>query len=247
MKFGICTTPANASAAKSAGWDYVEVMVKDLMSDAALSSALPITAANVLIPGDMKITGHDVDMPKLGRHMRDVCDRAKKVGLKFLVFGSGGARNVPDGFDRKHAESQILEFSRLAAETAAKSGVTIVLEPLNRGECNIINSVAEAMVLVRKINHHHFRCLVDSYHWWLEDEPLGNVDDAMQWIAHVHVADKEGRVAPGESKEADYVPLFRVLKQGGYDGQISVEAMDFDIAARGSQVLTYLKQQWKDS
>src|SRR4051812_38870897 len=145
MKFGICTSPANAPAAKSAGWDYVEVTVKDLMTDSAKTCALPIAAANVLVPPEMRITGPDADIARLGRHLREVCDRANELGLKYLVFGSGGARNVPEGFDRKRAEAQILEFSRLAAETGAKAGITIVLEPLHRGECNIINTVAEAM------------------------------------------------------------------------------------------------------
>ena len=103
-----------------------------------------------------------------------------------------------------------------------------------------------AMKWVEAVNHPNFKCLVDSYHFWLEDEPLKNLESAMPSIAHVHVADKAGRVAPGESGKSDYAPFFRVLREGGYDRRISVEAPPFTEAQYG-KVLEFLKEQWKDS
>jgi sugar phosphate isomerase/epimerase len=258
MKFGICTSLDNAPAAKAAGWDYVEESVQALLQGEvadekwggekkAKSSPLPVTAANMLVPASMKITGPDVHLGPMLEYLSRVIKRAKKVGIKTLVFGSGGARNAPKGLDPTRAQEQILAFARIAADVAKHAGVMIVLEPLNKGECNIINTVAEARWYVKKIDHPNFRLLVDSYHLWVENEPLENVAEAMPWIAHVHVADKDGRTAPGESGKADYRPLFHVLKSGGYDGGMSVEATSFDIPGRGAAVLQYLKDQWKGS
>ena len=124
----------------------------------------------------------------------------------------------------------------------------IVLEPLNKGECNIINSVAEGMEYVRAVNNPAFQCLVDSYHFWLEDEPLENLRRAMPSIKHVHLADKEGRVAPGLSGKADYRPFFRVLKQGGYDSTISFEGADMpDFEVTAPKVLEFIKRQWSEA
>jgi sugar phosphate isomerase/epimerase len=177
--------------------------------------------------------------------MLNVIRRAQQVGITRLVFGSGGARNVPDGFDRKKAVSQITAFARMSAELAALHGVTIVIEPLNKGECNIINSVAEGMEYVKAVNNPAFQCLVDSYHFWLEDEPLENLKAAMPWIKHVHLADKVGRVAPGLSGQSDYKPFFKVLKDGGYDGTISFEGTTMpDFAVTAPKVLEFIKQQW---
>src|SRR5205085_2741370 len=143
------------------------------------------------------------------------------------------------------ARRQILEFVKMSAPIAARHGVTIVAEPLNRGESNVINSVAEGMTYVDEVNHPNFQCLVDTYHFWLEDEPLENLKRAMPKIQHVHLADKEGRVAPGESGKSDYKPFFKVLKDFGYNKLISVEAPPFtDFAARGRPVLEYIKEQW---
>ena len=244
MEFGICTSLAHSAAVKSAGWDYVEPPAKELLD--GVEARCPARAVNLLVPPSLKVTGPAVDAMALRDHVRRVAERARATGVKILVFGSGGARNVPDGFDRAKADDQILDFARMAAEVAKGSDVIIAMEPLNRGECNILHTVAEAAAIARRIDHPSLRVLVDTYHLWLENEPLENVAAAMDWVAHVHVADKAGRVAPGESGTSDYRPLFRILKQGGYDSRISVEASGFDVAGRGAAVLAFLKQQWKD-
>lgn len=257
MKFGICTSPEQAPAAKQAGWDYIEASVQALLQgtlpddqwtgDRAVEAfALPVRAGFLLVPAALKITGPNVDPAALRNYIETITRRAKKVGMEMLVFGSGGARQVPEGFDRARAEQQITDFARTAAEAAGKAGVTIVTEPLNRGECNIVNSVAEAMQHVRAVNHPNFQCLLDTYHFWLEDEPLENVRAAAKWIKHVHVADKEGRVPPGESQASDYRPVFEILKQAGYDGMISVEARTFEPTSYFT-ALEFLKDQWQQA
>ncbi len=256
MKFGICTSIEKSGEAIDAGWDYIEESVQGLLqgtvSDAQWdgpkrleSSRAPVLAANMLVPGSLKITGPDADLDKLRDYMGNVLRRAGQLGLKTLVFGSGGARAIPEGFDHAQAHRQIVAFAGMCAPIAAEHGVVIVFEPLNKAECNIINSVEEAMVHVREVDHPNIQCLVDSYHLWVENEPLSNLTRAMPWIRHVHVADLQGRVAPGESGKSDYVPFFRVLKEAGYDGMISVEASQFgDIAHQGPRVLEFLRGQW---
>ena len=258
MKFGICTTIDKSPAARDAGWDYVEESVQGLLQglepnerwtgrDRARDSALPIRAANMLVPASLKITGDDVDPERLTEYMRTVLHRADKLDIRTLVFGSGGARQVPEGFPCDSAAEQIGEFLRTSAAVAGEYDVVVVIEPLNRGECNIINSVAEAMKYVATVGHPNLQCLVDSYHFWTENEPLDDLRLAMPSIKHVHVADKVGRTAPGESGQSDYRPFFRVLKEGGYDGLISVEASGFDVATSGRKVLEFLRVQWDEA
>src|SRR4051812_13041793 len=102
MKFGICTSFTNAAAVKAAGWDYVEENVQSLLQGtvtdqewkqepAAKAAALPIPAANSLVPASLKITGPDVDPNALGCYMETVVRRAANLGIKTLVFGSGAA------------------------------------------------------------------------------------------------------------------------------------------------------------
>jgi len=243
MKFGVCTSLIDSAAASSVGWDYVEPMVKDLLDESLPPPALPVPAANVLVPAAMKITGPHANVDWLKAHMQRVTARAKQLGVEILVFGSGGARNVPDGFNRDEARRQIASFLKMSAEICAAANITLAVEHLNRGECNIINTVAEAMQYVREVDHPSIRCLVDSYHLWLENESLDSVADALPYLAHVHVADKEGRLPPGESGSSDYRPLFDLLKKGGYDRRISVEATGYT-PDMGPRVVKFLKDKW---
>lgn len=257
MEFGICTSVKNSDAVKRAGWDFVEENVQSLLKgqtpdsewtgDAeAAASVLPVLAANSLVPGSLKITGPTADRAALDHYLATVIRRAKGIGIKTIVFGSGDARKVPEGFDRDTAKGQIIDFATTAAGLAANAGIMVVIEPLNRGETNIVNTVAEGMQIVREINHPNFQCLVDTYHMWLEDEPLEHIADAIGSLRHVHVADKEGRVAPGLSGKSDYHPIFKILRQGNYSGRISFEGKvmaDFDSTA--PRVLAHLRQQWE--
>ncbi len=259
MKFGICTTCADSAAAKAAGWDYIEESVRGLLhgelpdeqwegAAVAAGSALPTPAGNLLVPGSMKIVGPDVDEASLRMYMDRVTRRARVVGMKTLVFGSGGARQIPEGFDPAEARRQIVRFVRYSAEMARRHGVTIVAEPLNKGESNVMTSVPESMEYVKEVDHPNFLCLVDSYHFWLEHESLDDLRKAMPWIAHVHVSDLKGRVAPGESGESDFRPFFNVIKEGGYEGLISVESLGFDVASDAAErVLTYIRKQWEEA
>jgi sugar phosphate isomerase/epimerase len=256
MEFGICGNVDSSPLGRAAGWAYIEESVQGLIKaqtpDAewtgrqrAASSALPIRAMNGLVPASLPIVGDAVDEAALATYLNTAIARADSLNVRTLVFGSGGARHVPAGFSRETARQQIVRFVRNGMPAAQRHNVTIVVEPLQRGETNIINSVAEGMAYVREVNHPSFQCLVDSYHFWLEGEPLDNLRAAMPWIKHVHVADQEGRVWPGLSGKSDYRPFFKVLKEAGYDGLISVEGKwPDDLPTVAPKVLKFLQDEW---
>ena len=255
MKFGVCTSVENAALLAQGGWDYVEASVQNLLcaqqSDAdwnglasTREAALPVLAANGLVPGTLKIVGDEVDEAALARYMETVCERAARIGIEILVFGSGDARNIPDGFSRETAKRQILAFLQSSAASLEKHGVTLAIEPLNRKECNVLNSVSEAMDYVEEVNHPRVRCLADSYHFWLENESLDSIARAGKWLAHVHVADDQSRIAPEEGGQGDYRAFFGALKKAGYDNKISVEASSFDLPQQSARVLAFVKKHW---
>jgi len=256
MKLGICAPLDKAAEVKAAGADFVEVMVQTLTQptvsdaeweglDVARASPLPIFAGNVLLPGTLRVTGPDVDHEAQKTYLTRLMSRAGRCGMKTVVFGSGAARKIPEGFSCDIAWRQIITFSKLAGEAAAPNGITVVAEPLNRGESNVLNSVDESARLVNAVSHPNFQLLVDSYHFWLEEDSLEDLKRLMPLIKHVHVADKVGRVFPGESGVADYRPFFAVIKASGYDGPISIEALGGEVSVVGKRSLDYLRQQWQ--
>jgi D-psicose/D-tagatose/L-ribulose 3-epimerase len=244
MQFGICAPLSEADIARSAGADYLEISAQSLPVELAAPS-LPVRACNALVPAALKITGPEADSAKLRDYLAKTCQAAAAIGAEILVFGSAGARNIPDGFDPAKVRAQLLDFLRAAGWAAREHGLTVVMEPLSRSESNILHTIDECMELVKLVNLPSVQCLVDSYHFWANDDSLESLARAMPHIYHVHVADREGRVAAGLSGLSNYLPLFRVLKEGGYNRQISIEALDFNIAKDGKQAMDYLRQEWQ--
>jgi sugar phosphate isomerase/epimerase len=235
MLLGICSGPEVASAAKAAGYDYIEINVSSHLKGEAGNEefapileqirdcGMPCLAANVFVPGHLKITGPEVDFLRLKRYVETVTARAEQVGLQTIVFGSSGARNIPEGFDRQQAYAQLVDFGCMVAPLAAQHGVSIAVEPLNRGESNVLNGVAEALQYVKDVNHPVFRLLVDAFHWAKENEPASDIVAAGPWLEHAHIATYVNRLAPG-LEPCNFGPFVIALKQAGYAKRLSIEA-----------------------
>lgn len=236
MQYGICCGPDTATIAKRVGFDYFEWTVEGILkptegADAfagALAEAkeapLPCPVVNCFVPGDLKITGPTVDADALREYVNVCCSRAREAGIEVIVFGSGGARQIPDGFDRAEAQQQVRSFCEMLAPIASDYGITIAVEPLSRSICNILTGVGECAELVRKVDHPALRLLADSYHLLLDDDSLGDVTENGSLLRHVHIATVPSRLAPG-AEACDLLPFFKALVAGGYDGRISLECI----------------------
>ncbi len=245
MKYGLCGGPELGACASAAGFDYLEINVQKHLApeqdEAAFAaqrrqmaqSPVPVEAANCMIPGHLKICGPAVDRVRLERYVETLGIRAERVGVRVIVFGSGGARAIPEGFDRREGWRQLVEFGRNLGGIAQRHGVTIAVEPLRRRECNILNTVAEAAGYVREVAHPAIRLLVDSFHWGEENESPQAIVEAGDLLSHVHVATLSHRMAPGLEPH-DFGPFFRALKQVKYDGRVSIEATFNDLAAEAA-------------
>jgi sugar phosphate isomerase/epimerase len=146
MKLGICGGPDLAPAAAEAGFDFLEWTVGALLRPrededafaAALASVkqapLPCPIVNCFIPGNLKITGPAADLAALRAYATTAFRRAERAGVSVIVFGSGGARQVPPETPMARATDQVVEFCRMLGPLADAHGVTVAVEPLNRTE-----------------------------------------------------------------------------------------------------------------
>lgn len=252
MKFGVCGSSDAAAALKSAGFSYLEVNLVNTFQpekgeeifaaqfEQLSRSALAVEVANVFLPGDLALCGSAADVPRQRRYVETAMDRAARAGIRVVVFGSGKARAVPDGFDRDRAWAQLVEFTRgIVAPSAERNGITVAVEPLNRAECNILNSVAEGAAFVREVNRPAIRLLVDAYHWLRENESPAAIVEAGDLIRHAHIATAAHRMAPGLEPQ-DFQPFFSALRQIGYAGRVSVEARFNNLAEEAALVFEAL-------
>ena len=234
MKIGLCTSITNAAVAAEAGFDYIEENVQSLLVpdepeeafapklEAIQAAPLPILGANCFLPGALKCTGPEADVDRLERYADTAFRRARQAGLRFIVFGSGGARQIPEGCAWSLAWNQFLEGLRRIGPKAKRAGLAIAIEPLNRKECNFINSLEEGATMIKATQDPSYRLLVDIYHMKVDGEGPEAIVKQGRWVHHVHVAEKEGRFAPGTGGE-DFGPYLRALKEIKYEGAISFE------------------------
>jgi sugar phosphate isomerase/epimerase len=239
----------------AAGFDYIEPPVSAAAAwteeefekylDAVKTAPIPVPSFNVLFPGDMALLAPDADEGAIVRYLHGAFGRVQKLGGRVVVFGSGKSRRRPPELPYDEAFRRLTDIARLIGDIAGQYGVTIVIEPLNRGETNMINSVAEGACLAAAARHPQVKLLADYYHIAVErhaPEDLARVGG----IAHCHIATLEGRRAPLEAEEG-FKTMFAAMKQTGYDGLISVEGKADDLSKEGPTSVRLLKKLWEEA
>jgi len=254
-RFGVCTSPEHASAASEAGFDFIECAVGNSLNaqggsrrfkkseELVTSSGLASEAFNCFLPPDLKVTGPEVNMQALEQYVAIAFNRARALGGEIVVFGSGGARSVPEGFPVESAREQLVRFLEMAAPPAEANGITIAIEPLASRECNIINSVAEAAELAGQVDHAAVKVLADIYHMAADNEPFEAIEAAGELLVHVHVSDPETRKAPLAGNE-NVLAFFRTLHAAKYSGRLSLECAWGDFESEAAMSLEALKGVW---
>jgi len=179
---------------------------------------------NYFFPSSIKITGPEADDKKITEYIERALERTASIGTEVVVVGSGGSRNIPDGWNRDTGIEQFCAAMRIIGNEASKYGITAVIEPLNRKESNIVNSVMEGFKLVQYIDHPNVKLLADFYHMRRESEKMDNINKTGIAVRHVHIANSIDRSYPKNKSEDEYEAFFTALKSISYTGRMSVEA-----------------------
>jgi sugar phosphate isomerase/epimerase len=201
---------------------------------------LQIYALNIFMPGDLKLVGPNVDEAAILRYCEKVFQRCKSANVHLIVWGSGGARRIPDGFNPAKAKEQFISIACKVAPLARKYKVRLALENLNRTETNFINTAAEALDMVRAVNHPNFKLCADFYHMLREDEGPAVLEKAGQDLIHCDIAEKNNRNAP---QQEDFTSYLQVLKKIRYRGKIIIECKWENLEQQALSSLLHLQKQ----
>lgn len=101
---------------------------------------------------------------------------------------------------------------------------TLLYEPLNRYETNLINTQADAAQFLSGLKVRHVKILADLYHMNIEEANLADaIRAASPHIGHVHFADSNRRAAG--MGHTDFGPVVAALREVGYSGYLSAEVL----------------------
>ena len=207
-------------------WDTPEVAA------AALDTYMYVACASIF-PEDRNELAMDfvsnfqdwlnADPARIADYAAGVFARLRAAGAATMVFGSGWARAVPDGWPRERADEQFTSLLASLGPLAEAEGVSLVLEPLARVECNFLNTPEEGARFARESGSAAVGVLADSFHWLRNGEGPETIAAARDRFRHAHVSTVPGRLMPGR-EPCDLGPFFGALAAIGYDGRVTVEA-----------------------
>ena len=148
------------------------------------------------------------------------------------VFTGSG----PTDEEKAHAT----EVHRVAADHAQAAGLKLGLESLNRFECYFVNTMADVVEHVKRVNHPAFGTMYDTFHANIEEQdPIAAYRDHVDHIVHFHVSEND-RGTPGKG-HVPFLETFRAVRESNYDGWMTIEAF-----GRALPDLAAATRVWRD-
>ena len=204
---------------------YTQVLAGGCAIDAT-GHPLPELAVKQCLDSDAVLLGA-VGGPKwdtLPGHLRP--ERAL-LGVRKVVFGSSGARNLPEGTTPAEGYRQVIDFvGEVVLPFLEAHRMVLAMEPIGHYEANFINTLDDGMRVVRGVNHPRVRLLADSVHVLYEGEDPHHLKDYAQHLEHIHVCEAERALPLGQVSEG-LKRFLTILQATGYDKTLSFEPVPY--------------------
>ncbi|MEN9359327.1 MAG: hypothetical protein RL095_862 [Verrucomicrobiota bacterium] len=185
----------------------------------------PFLYCNCFLPAELPCVGPSADPVRILERARRVFRRARALDLRWIVFGSGDSRRIPEGFSAVAARRQFLQLLRQLAETAADYGLVLLLEQMNTRESNFLTRFDEVLEVVRELASPQLYAIADLYHVALEGDPLDVLEGGLDLIKHIEIAQPRGRLWPHPKGDYDFRPHLARFAKAGWSGNIAIEGV----------------------
>jgi sugar phosphate isomerase/epimerase len=216
------------------GFDAVEIAVRDpsLVSAETISSmagdhGLEIAAigtGQAYLEEGLSLTSSDREIrrrtvERLKRQLELGAALEARVIIGLIRGSADDKKSIPAALD-------ILSdsLSGLGAFSREIKAPGLLLEPINRYETRLLNSVEEVVSFLGHIDDPDVNILADTFHMNVEDRDMAaSIKLAGGRLGHVHFADSNRR-APGQG-HVEFAPVFEALEAIGYSGYLSAEIL----------------------
>ncbi|MBD5786209.1 sugar phosphate isomerase/epimerase [Cellulosimicrobium terreum] len=159
-------------------------------------------------------------------YLRRVVDIARTVGAPVIggpAYASVGRTWRLTPAEREAAYDELATHLAPVVDHAISAGVVVGLEPLNRYETSLVNTVDQGLEVVGRLPGDGIGLMLDVYHMNIEETDLpAAIARAGERIAHVQVCGND-RGAPGND-HIDWPALLAALDAAGYDGPLVIES-----------------------
>lgn len=172
--------------------------------------------------------------------IRGIVDCAGQFGAPAII---GSMQGRSDGaVAREQALTWLGEALNELGEHAARQGVPLLYEPLNRYETNLFNRLGDTAAWLRTLRTRNVKVLADLFHMNIDEaDSAAALRDAGAWVGHVHFADSNRRaIGFGQTSVARIVAALREI---GYAGYLSAEVFPLpDAMAAARQTIAAFRE-----
>jgi len=215
------------------GFDVIELPVEhpgdwDPARAGELRASLGLGATVALVMGDgreLVATDHDT-VATTQDYLRHVVDVAATVGADAIggpAYASVGRCWPMTADERCAVYADLVTNLRPVADHAGEHGVRIGVEPLNRYETSVLNTVEQALEAIEPLPAETCGLMLDAFHMNIEETDLAAaIHAAGPRLVHVQVAGSH-RGTPG-ADHVDWAAFFAALDEVGYDGPVCIES-----------------------
>ncbi|MGE5673398.1 MAG: 5-keto-L-gluconate epimerase [Mycobacterium leprae] len=217
------------------GFDGVELHLRDAAAipTAELLELLAATGLPVPALGTGQVYGEDrlsfadpdpaVRRAAVTRVRGHVALAAQLPGRPCVIIGLVRGTVAP-GQSPDEARALAVDGIAEVAAAASETGLRLVVEPINRYETRLGNTVAEVLELVQQTGCDNVGVLADTFHMNLEEVDLpAALRKAGSRLWHVHSSDSN-RWAPLQG-HLDFPAVIGTLRELNYDGYLSCEIL----------------------
>lgn len=228
------------SRVREMGYDLVEVCVEDpaLLSAGEVRAAAEAAGLRLSIGG---VFGPDRDLSHRSARRRQAglgyllgcVEFAAAVGADVVsgpMYSAAGKARMLSAKDRDTQRRWAVEGVRTAAAHAADRGITLAIEPLNRFETDLVNTVEQGVEFCERVDRDNVGLTLDTFHMGIEEKRMGDAVRGAGGLIRSFQASENDRGAPG-SGHLPWPEIFDALDDVGYDGPIVVESFRPDVAA----------------
>ncbi len=235
--FTLAETPAEVTTAQRA--EYRAIIAAEGLTFVGLHWLM-------VSPKGLHVTTPDAGLrARSWQHIRDLIDLCADLGPNgVMVFGSPFQRSTTGGLTREQATRNYIDGLASVAPQAHDRGVRILVEALPVAQSNVVQTLAEAVDIVKEIDSPAIRTMFDVHNAIDEQEPhAALIDRYFEFIEHVHVNELDGKHCGAGGY--DFKPVLAMLERRNYKGWVSLEAFDFTPGAErlANESLRHLESQ----
>lgn len=235
------------------GFDLIEIPALDPASiDTAftrrqLEQAGIGATSSLGLDADTDISSNDREKEKRGQaRLEAAVAMARDVGATHVcgilesAFQKYAVPTTAEGVKRSVAVLQRV------AEAAARSGITLGLEVVNRYESNVLNTASQAVEMCKRIGAPNVKVHLDVYHMNIEESDIGQaILETGDHLGYFHTGDSHrGYMGSGS---IDLAGVFRAVVKSGYAGPITFESFSSRVIGQPLEgTLGIWRNLWED-